>query len=197
MAKNSPQTARNDRTAEYDAYSPDGAKIIATLEILLGEKAVRYFEREDDGSYIHEWGDDYRDYDPETVELGGQVIYVDTARGMWTEPSLTYRLRGTNRIIRRGRADEPVALPDLAFALTLGHRAEVLIRDVVSSEASVPAWPTIKASAQLDAVREAALLHGFISRMGLELAFAAFATKECPMSDRCVDNAPAITAVPA
>lgn len=182
MAKHRPM-APYPSTAEYDAFSPDGTKIIGTLEILLGEKAIRYFVREDD-AFIHEWGDDYRDYEPETVHVGGKVVYVDTALLMWTEEALTYRARGTNRVVRKGRHQPPVVLPELNFALTLGHRAEVLIREVISPTAEMPSWSSIKASARLDAVGEATLLHRFIERMGLGQALAAFAAVDLAQAPR-------------
>lgn len=179
--------------AEYDAYSPDGAKITGTLEIQLGEKAIRHFVRED-GAYIHEWGDDYRDYDPDTVHVAGNVVYVDTASLMWPEDALTYRDRGTSRVIRRGRSQAPIVLSDLNFALTLGYHAETLISEVISPTSQMPTWPAVKTIAQLDVAGEARLLERFVERMGLGPALAAFAAAELAQRNKLISHSAAVPA---
>lgn len=162
---------------EFDAFSPTGARIRATLEILTGEHEVRFFVR-DGETIVHELGDDYRDNDAETVSIAGETVYIDTKGEMWKHDALTFRARGTGRVVRRGTSTTPFSEPNVHDAMTLGARAEAIRDTIAVQDQPVPSWPQASKALQLTAAGEAELLLRFITYMGLQSTLCVFAASE-------------------
>lgn len=162
---------------EFDAFSPTGARIRATFEILTGEHEVRFFVR-DGEDIVHELGDDYRDNDAETVSIAGETVYIDAKGDMWKQDALTFRARRTGRVVQRGTSTSPFSCPNLHEALTLGVRAEAICHAIALQNHPVPTWPQVSTELQLTAAAEAELLHRFIADMGLQGPLCVFAASE-------------------
>ncbi len=155
------------------AYSPTGALINRTFEVLTGTHDVDGFSRDDDGHFVHELADGYSDDDPETVSIDNEVIYCDTNGDMWPESALTYKTEdGT--VVRAG-AGQQVKSPNLDLAVGLAVKAERIRGQALNLGESD--WIHAVDRAGWNNEAQVSQLEAFVREMGLMPILAAYAQR--------------------
>lgn len=159
---------------KLQAFSPNGDRILKTLEIGVGSHSVRYFFLHE-GRLTPEFGDDHDDGDcPYTASYNGEPVYLDESGNSWPAEALTLKTPdGT--VVRDGQAVKK--LPDLnvARASELSLKAEILCGG--AHNLTEQDWvDTVNRQFWNDA-SQVIHLEGFIREMGLMPALAAYAKR--------------------